>query len=244
MAEKMQMSGMTTRQKITILVFVIVIAIILWQIYDLFVASKSSTAAHVAANATKTSSTVSPTVPQPPPAPQPVRLAKPEPMSQRDIELMKMQQETQAKYLEALNELQMLRVSRQIAETNQAIAAAKLQTVTSEKGIVDLLNPPTPPATPATYAKGLVVPTTGQAPAPTPQPVVAPEPQEINYTVISVSQLQYKWHAVLGYQGNLYNVMVGDVLPPDQSKVIAISRTGVILEKDNVKRKVSLVPII
>jgi hypothetical protein len=62
--------------------------------------------------------------------------------------------------------------------------------------------------------------------------------------VISVSQLQNRWGAVLGYQGNLYSVFSGDVLPPDGSKVISISKSGVILEKNGIRTLVSMVPVI
>src|SRR5688572_2740885 len=45
---------------------------------------------------------------------------------QVNADLLKMQRETQQKYIAALNELQMLRLQREIAETNQAITVSKL----------------------------------------------------------------------------------------------------------------------
>ena len=111
-----------------------------------------------------------------------------------------------------------------------------------KKGIVDLLTPPAPKET---YAQGMmrargVEATPGQAQAPAP---VLPV-KEVTYTVVSVSQLQYRWNAVLGYEGSLYSVHVGDILPADGSKVISISKSGVILEKEGKRKKVSMVPVI
>ena len=149
-------------------------------------------------------------------------------MSAQELELVRLQQETQAKYVAALNELQMLKIAREIAQTNQAIAAARLATVTAEKNTLLLLSPP-PPA----YAQGLVTPVSG-----------TPSMSSPGYTVVSVSQLQNRWNAVLGYQDKLYSVSIGDVLPSDGSTVVSISRSGVVLEKDGAKRKISMVPII
>lgn len=259
-------TNMPTRQKVTIGVFVVVILIVLWEVMGLFGGGtpstppiRTSTAPGGAMTAggpggTMGGAPVSPMQQQP----QGAQLIKQEPMTQREMELMKLQQETQAKYLAALNELQLLKVSKDIAETNQAIAKAKLATIAAEKNIVSLLSPPIPQVTPAGYAASLVNPTSGAAaPAqpPVEQPAQAPTPQATtttttttqqapSYTVVSVSQLQYRWSAVLGYQGNLYNVSIGDVLPADGSKVVSIDKSGVWLEKNNTKKKISLIPII
>lgn len=244
-------SGMNPRQKITVGVFLVVLIIIIWQVWGLFSGGGSS--APAVAPAKPGAMAGAPGTPGAMNArpqmqtPQPVQLAqKPEPLSPREIELMKVQQETQAKYVAALNELQMLKISRDIAETNQAIVAAKLATVTAQKGIVDLLTPkpvPAPPP-PASYGAALANPT-GQLPTPPASLTPPPAPEvEVSYTVVSVSLLQYKWSAVVGNAGNLYNVSVGDFLPPDRSKVVSISKAGVVLEKNGVRKKISLVPII
>lgn len=234
-SDKTQFASLTTRQKVTAGIFVVVVIIILWQLIGLFRGSKSQTPPVTGAKGGVQMQ------PMQPSAPQPAELPKPKVMSKEEMQLVQLQQETQAKYLAALNELQMLKVSREIAETTQAIMAAKLATVTAQKNIVNLLAPSTPIA-PGSYAKGLVYPatpgaTSQQAPAQPVQPGVT-------YTVISVSQLQYRWGAVLGYQGSLYNVSVGDVLPADGSKVIGIDKSGVTLEKNGEKKKISLVPVI
>jgi type IV pilus biogenesis protein PilP len=251
-SDKSQLSSLTTRQKVMGAVLAVVVVIIIWQIYGLFGGGSSTTVTpapaltHVGAQPGAPSATG----PRPPAMPQPAELIKAQPqMTQREMELSKLQQETQAKYIAALNELQVLRVSRDIAETTQAIMTAKLATVTAEKNIVNLLAPPQQLA-PADYARGLVTPTPGGVtqniggrPA-TPTTAPAAAPRESTYTAISVSQLQYRWSAVLGYQGNLYNVHIGDVLPADGSKVISIDKSGVVLEKNGERKKISMVPII
>lgn len=229
---------MTTRQKLTAAVFVIILLIVVWQLYGLF---SSDTSAPIVPKTT-TAGTPGAPLKTGMQTPQPAQLsARTETLSPREMELIKLQQETQAKYVSALNELQMLKITRDIAETNQAIATAKLATITAEKGVVDLLTvKPTPPPPPTTYAP----PGVNQVGQPTkPLPVEEAE-TDVAYSVISVSLLQFKWNAVLGYQGNLYSVAVGDVLPPDRSKVVAISKSGVVLERKGVRRRLSLVPII
>lgn len=229
---------MSTRQKITIGVFVFIILIIAWQIYGLFSGPKTTHVPKAPPKGTQTAMT--PGMGTQGSVPQPAQFVKQQPvtMTPEYIEMQKLQQQTEAKYVAALNELQMLRIERDIAETNKGIMTAKLDTVTAEKHIVDLLRPP--PPTTASYAKTLV---TGEAQLTPPAAIPAPT-AEAAYTVISVSQLKNRWSAVLGYQGSLYNVAVGDILPPDGSVVLTINRSGVLLEKGGVKRKISLVPII
>jgi len=243
-AKAQALANMTTRQKVMGGVVVLIVLIILWQLSSMFKGGGKKTARPII----ETNSTammgasgpgaVAPGAPMQPQqiTPKPAELKQAQPMTDREAELMKLQQETQAKYLDALNQLQILKVTRDIAQTNKDISTAKLATVVSEKKIVDLLTPPAPPATPETYAKNLVNPTSTGA-------IVTPE-QEVNYSVISVSELQYRWGAVLGYKGNLYNVHVGDILPPDGSTVFSINKDGVTLLKDGVKKKISLISII
>ena len=235
------LSKLTSRKKIIGIIFVVVILIILWEGIGMFTGRKSSFTQPVAVRPTTAMNAgiplggrqAQPMTPRPAPLPKPQTAAT----SPQEIALQQIQQETEKNYVTAINQLQMLRIQKDIAETNKAIMAAKLDTVTSEKKVVDLLAPPAPP--PTSYAQGLLNPQAGGP------PVIGPPPQaEANYAVISVSQLQHKWGAVLGYQGNLYSVSVGDVLPADRSIVLHIDKSGVILEKNGVKKKFSLVPII
>lgn len=231
------LANMNTRQKITAILVVVVILIVLWQLISMFRGSKSP-AKSVPKQATPMSA--APTGGSPPVAaampsqmiPKPADIPPLQPISEREAELIKLQQETQAKYLQALNELQMLKVAKDIAVTSKDISSAKLAKVVAEKKIIDLLAPPPPPA-PSSSTQALI------------KPVVSSVlDQEPKYTVISVSQLQYRWGAVMGSKGVLFNVHVGDVLPPDGSSVVSITRDGVTLEKDGVRRKVSLIPSI
>lgn len=235
-SDKLQaLSSMTTRQKVTAGIIAVIVLILIWQVKGLFSgggAPAKSTAAKTTAGAAQGTMAMAPGGGSPAVmTPKPADIPQAQPMTEREAEIMKLQQETQAKYLEALNELQMLKLSRDIALTNKDISTAKLARVVSEKKIVDLLTPPAPPSSSESMTKNI-------------QPISTLGDQEVKYSVVSVSQLQYRWSAVLGYKGNLYNVKVGDILPPDGSTVESIGRDGVMLNKEGVKKKVSLVPTI
>ena len=227
--------GGSSRQKIIAGVVLVVFAFLAWQIYGMFAGGSSTSAPAGSAG------TAMPTMPSPQPAQLP-QVAK-APLTEREQALMALQQETQAKYLAALNELQMLKVEKDIAETNKAIVTAKLDTVTAQKNMVELLQPPKPEVAPATYSQNLVNPTGANAGV-TPGVPTANAPVD-NYSVISVSHLQGRWNAVMGYQGKLMNVFVGDVLPADGSVVTNIDKSGVTLKlKDGATKKISMVSII
>jgi type IV pilus biogenesis protein PilP len=230
MADKDQGSDNKSRQKIMIGVTVVVVAFVGWQVMGMFGGKAQEEEQAKVAAAT------------PPPAPMPTPKAaelpkQPAPLTQREVELMQLQQETEAKYPAAINELQMLKIQRDIAETNKAIVSAKLDTVSAQKNIVAILAPEQP----TNYSQRLTNPVTGE---PTGAGVPTQDILQVAYTVISVSEIQSRWSAVLGAQGKLYNIHVGDILPPDNSKVISIDRYGVVLEKEGVKKTISLVPII
>lgn len=252
------LSTMTTKQKAMAGVFVLITIIVLWQVVGIFGGGGSAPAPQPVTTSANTMNSAPPSAngnvpgmpqqPRPPmpgsSTPQQAQLIKQTPeMTQREQELIRAQQETQARYIATLNELTNLKMSVQVAETNAALMKAKLATIVSQKSIVDLLTKQAAPVNPGTYAQGLVNPAQAGGAVTPPQSQVSSEP-EANYTVISVSQLQYKWAAVLGLSGSLYNVMAGDVLPADGSIVIAIDKSGVILEKNGARKKVSLVPII
>jgi len=189
---------------------------------------------------------------------QPAANAMPVPVKAsipQDVSLLSKQKEDQEKYIDSVNRLQMLKLEKDIAETNQAISAANLATKTAEKNINELfVKPAPPPVTTADYAAKLGGPATTPTPAiVTPPPeapglppggLAPPEQPEIPYVVISVTMIAHKWSAVMGYQGKLYHVSVGDVLPVDGSRVLAINKSGVIIQKDSKRRKVSLVSAI
>lgn len=265
-----KLTAMTTRKKIILILLIAIILVIIWQIATLFRASgkegESSATIHstassksVTTTATSTPRDQSPTTPHPVAqansgaalnrsqiAAQPASMAGQSPtppqFSARELELMRIQQETQARYIQAQNELQLLKIQRDIAEANKAIATARLDAVTAEKQIVNLL---APSALPTGLIQNTAVSPTAAAAPEVPSAVPGPSsPEAAAYTVVSVSRLQGRWSAVLSYHGSLYNVYEGDVLSTDGSVVVSIRREGIILRKDGVRKKVSLVPIV
>lgn len=249
-------TAISTRTKVTAAVFVVIVIFLLYEVFQIFKGGGDGSAPVAPAATSKMSGTNNPMnaqAPSGPPPPQAATLTPATTPTARDAELMRLQQATESKYLSAVNDLQMLKVEKDIAETNKAIMSARYDTITAEKNIVNLLKPPPTPTT-ASYAPSLVTPGTEGTPT---TPTVTPPPTvtatmtttttqtEIeNYQVISVSLLNNRWGAVLGLQGNLFSVQTGDVLPADRSKVVSIDKTGVILENGGKRKKFSLVPII
>jgi type IV pilus biogenesis protein PilP len=255
-----QLKGMlgTNKQKITAIAVVIMVIIVIWQVIGLFGGSSEPTITP-AANTQKPMSAAAPGAAPAPGTPNqaaPMAAAVPSGDQQlapvaaltihKDSDLLKQQQEEQKAYLDNLNRLQLLKVQREIAETNQAISTAKLATATADKSMSDLLTSPTPPPVPAgAYASKLGgapgeppsgAPTEGSQTTSTTTTVKVVEPQ---YTVISVSMQFAKWTAVLGISGKLFNISVGDSLP-DGTVVTSINKSGVTLEKDGQKKKISV----
>lgn len=252
------MAGMTTKQKVTGIAFLVVVVIIIWQVKGLF--SSSTPPAPVVKPAT-TMNTATPGSPAPtgmpgapnmpsPMPPQPLEQARlPEPPTNLDASVLENQKKAEQKYIEQLNQLQMLKVQRDIAETNQAIATAKLATITAEKNVSDILTKPMVQQFPqGAYGPGMVNPVAPGTPivrstttTTTPAPVEAPPPVEPQFAVVSVSMQQGRWSAVLGYQGKLYNVSIGDVVPVDGSVVVSINRNGVVLSKQGTRKRINIV---
>lgn len=272
-------SRLDTRQKVIGGVFVVIVLIILWQVMGLFGGGTTTPATPTPApqakqgtpgTMTKTPpvATANPTAVTPPAVqaqPQPVQTA---PLTV-DNTLLETEKKSQQKYIDTLNQLQLLKIQRDIAETNQAIAVAKLATVTAENAVSNLLTKPAAPIIPpSAYSNMLVnptqqgtlstqfppgkqsLPTRGEETAPTTtttgKPTEAPSnpppsPPEAQYSVISVSMQMGQWKAVIGFQGKLYSVSVGDVLPADKSVIVSINRDAVILEKDGKKKKISII---
>lgn len=80
------------------------------------------------------------------------------PMSERERQLLSLQQATQAKYIESTNQLSLLKLMLEIEKTNEGISAAKLAIIKNQKELVDLLAPPEKKeatASTANYARGL-----------------------------------------------------------------------------------------
>lgn len=256
-------SGMPTKQKLIIAAVIIIMLVIIWQVVELMGIGGSTTPPPVMKQpANQAAKSVGAT-----PAQAGVRTAFPannQAMQQAELKqaqvasdtrFVQLQQESEQRYLSKINDLEDLKIQRAIAETNQAIATAKLATVTAEKSISDLLTKPVVPEVPAgIYANKLTSPTNipenmtslpggGQLPPGISNSLVS-SPSSAEYTVISVSMQLGKWSAVVGYQGKLYNVVVGDVLPADNSVVVRINKNGVVLRKGGKSRKVSIMSAI
>jgi hypothetical protein len=164
-------------------------------------------------------------------------------MTQREMELMQMQQETQARYLAALDQLQMLRVEKDIADANKDIMKSKADMVTAQRKIVAMLTPPAPPTAPAPVidqtGSGNKAGTKGSG-----QQVSSQSTNADDYRVVSVTNLHGRWTAVVNTAGKLVSASIGDKLEADDSVIIAIDRSGITLEKDGTKRKIAMVSVI
>lgn len=206
---------MRIRHKLITSVLVLIAALLPWQVFALFGSSSASTPAAASSSTPKPS-----TIPKPATLPPQDQMAT----TPLEAELMKAQQELQTKYVAALNELQMLKITRDIANASNDIITAKLNAVTTEKKIVDLLAPPPPP---------MMGPGAAGGPSPS-------QPQ-LDYSVVSISQLQNKWGAVLALGTTLYAVHAGDTLP-DRSKVVSIERSRVVLDRYGEHVTYTLIP--
>lgn len=258
---KNMISGSSTKQKVVTIATVIVFIIIIWQVIGLFsnktpatspvAAIKPAPTKQMSSTAPGTMASTTPGTSQMNPAVVGTNAPTQMPTvpiistSKETSSLLKDQETEQKNYLDSLNQLQMLKVKREIAETNQAISSARLATATADKSMSDLLTAPAAPA----VNPGFTTTTTnidssqatGSPPPPFEEPAKpAPVVVEAAYTVISVSMQFQRWTAVLGLDGKLYSVGVGDTLV-DGSSVVSISRGGVVLEKGNKRRKISLV---
>lgn len=247
-------SKFSNRQKVIAGAVVIVLLIIIWQIMGLFGGESKTTTEMKPAQPKAQMSNAAPSAATPAPGVSPQSNAQPaqQPMQPVKANLppdaqtqafMNQQPDQQKQYVDSINQLQMLRLQKDIDETKQSIAAAKLATATAEKNISDLFTKPSAPQpapmSSADYAKMLG----GNATNAEGQPIIIKQPEEpvIQYVVISVSMRLGHWTAVLGYQNKLYGVSVGDILPVDGSEVVAIGKDGVVLKKNEKKRRVSIV---
>lgn len=254
-------AGMPTKQKVMAAVTIVILIVVVWMIVGMLKGNKAPEVTSPPPQMARSMNAASPqnnamgqpanlngasggtSMQQQAPAPAVVQANV---MTvNKNADLMKEQQQTQKDYLDKLNELQLLKVQREISETNQAIAAARLATVTADKNMTDLLTKPTVPAAPevptSVYANGLAMPIPSGANINNPKAPPAPVAPAVSYVVISVSMQLGTWHAVIGESGKLYNVGLGDVLPPDGSVVTSITSRGVVIEKGDKKQIINLI---
>ncbi len=228
MTDTPDFSSLPLKQKAIAFLFLMLAIFAVWEIIGLF---RGKNAAAAAAPASKPISQLQAQAVQPAAAKAPViRNTQSAPLKAQPVAestppttiVLTQQEQVQSKYVSALNELQMLKIQKEIAETSQAIVAAKLATTTAEKSITNLLsenegskNPP-------------------------PQPVASPMEAGGGYSVQSVSMEQQQWHAVVRFKDRLYNVTAGDMLPPDRSIVKSIDQRGVTLDTGGMEQRVPL----
>jgi type IV pilus biogenesis protein PilP len=251
------LAGMPTKQKVMAGVVGVIMIVIIWQVFQMFGGGASAPPENTPQTANMTAAQPGNMAAGAPggapgaaaPAAAPVQPAVKD-SNVPSSEFLEAQKETQAKYVSALNDLQMMRLEKEksdidqsIAASKQAIATANLAKLKAETEMRDIITKPVVNMPASGYAGQLEggaqagsIP--GAPPTQISQAVVA-EPQ---YVVISVSMQFNKWTAVLGSQGKLFNVSVGDVLPDDGSMVMQISKNGVVLKtKNGGRKKVSLV---
>jgi hypothetical protein len=240
------------KQKITIAAVVLVLGVVAWQGLKLFGGDSGSAPLSPVATAPARSMTAG----QPASAsggavaPQAAAeaLAPKQVPVQVNAEILKVQLDTQAKYIAALNELEMLKVQKEIADTKEAITSATLATATAEKSITDLLTvQQLPNAVANAYSPSPVGVSEGGSSGTTNIPVapkpVAPPPAQSPFTLMSVSFKAERWSAVLTAQSKFYNVTVGQVLPLDSSVVTEIDRNGVtVMLKDKQTKRITMIP--
>lgn len=235
-----------TKQKATIGIIVVVLLILVWQVMGLFRGGSSKaptiTPAQSGTPASNPSSGISASASGPA-----ATMAQPQSQIsqislQHDVEFIKMQQEIQKKYLDFINQLQLLRLQKEIAEANQAITTSNLATATAEKNIADLVTQSASTSAPATTSATLAANLPPAPPSSEDEAAAAKAAQakaDDHYAVVSVAMQFDKWTAIVTYKGKLYSVNVNDILP-DGSKVLKISNDGVLIEKDSKQTMISL----
>lgn len=267
--EKEPKASKSSKQKIILGIIVLIVLGVAWQMLGLKGGSESTITPSPTAPGAKPMTGASPSggmaanTPgmQGQTAAQTQELATPKASSiPVNMELLKLQQQTQADYLASINKLQMLKIQREIDETKTAIANAELNRMTAEKNIADLITSKEgmggggemgpigaggSPTGPTGGFNPLGMPQTTTTTTTTPATVGIPAnrmPKEAPLTTYSLMSVAYqgnRWNAVIG-EGKIYKtVTVGDTLD-DGSVVTSINRQEVILKRDNKPRTLTL----
>jgi hypothetical protein len=183
-------------------------------------------------------------------APAASKGTQPPQLSEREMQLMQMQQATEEKYIAALEQLQLLLVqkdiavaSKDIANANKDVMKAKKDSIAAQKGILDMLAGPKV-TNPSLDGAQQLSDKSGK-PSATSAGGVSTVASGTDYSVVSVVYTRNRWVAVLSASsGKLYSVSVGDTLADDGSTVTAISRAGVTLDKSGATRKIAMASVI
>lgn len=208
------LSMLNHRQKYIAIALTLVLLIICWQIYQMFTSENQSPPIKIAQ--------------APTPKPEQVQqINEPAIIATAEKTLTAEEQATRQQYLDAVNQLQMLRIKANIAETTKKITADKLETATNEKKIEDLnsssiISSSSSMSALSSFPKADV-----------PPPII----KVIKYRVASVTETKGKWSAIISSHGTLYNVRIGDTLPDDGAKIVAIFKNGVTIEKAGARKR-------
>lgn len=129
-------------------------------------------------------------------------------------------------YFKMLNELQDLKFKLQLYNAQQALYAAETAALKMKQDL-DLLK---------NQQSGDVALKSKNNPV-NPTVLAAKDNNYIANTVVygikSITLEHNKWHAVLTYQNQYYDVVIGDILAVDNSEVVSISAKGVTLQNDS-----------
>ncbi len=251
------LSDMTPKKKATLGAIIVFSLLIIWQLIGLLGGGGGNEAAVPAVAKSAAPVKMTPGIPNSmgasatsPPSVVVASSADVKKLLAADERTQKIQKASEDKYMQSLNDLEGLKIQREIAEMNQAIASAKLATATAERNMMDLSLKSMPvPVSAAAYANGLVAPTAQGEVVATPSGV---DSTAINtgksssvhatndYTVISIFMQGDRWTAVLGYQGKLFNVSVGERLPTDGSIVTAINENAVTLQQNGRTKEITM----
>jgi hypothetical protein len=229
---------METKKIVTIVAVIAVVGVIAWQAKSMF---GDDTAAQEEA-AKSAAPAIHPDTPKQAaliPPPPPASAAKP--LTPAEIEANRLQQEAQVKYLAALDDLQMLKVEKDIAETNKDIMKAKEDMITSQHKIVDMLAPKAQPSPVSTLDNSGRPGISGAGPG-TGQPGMGPN--NVEYSVVSVTNLRGRWTAIINTGSKLVSVTAGDVMSDNNVTILSIDRSGVLIEKDGNKKKIVMPSVI
>lgn len=232
---------METKKIVTIALVIIIGGVVIWQAVDLF----SGPGEVEAVAQTKT-------IPNPD-IPKPASLmasdtSKTAPMTEQEIKMMQAQKINDQKYLDQINQLKFLQIELSIAGANKEITKAREDTIASQVKMNEMLKSAQPKT--ASYTDsltglpGAAPADTNAAPPTSSSPGTTASSTTEDYTVVSVTNLQGRWMAVVGLNGKLYNVAVGDTVGSDGATVISIDKSGVTLEKKDKKTKVNMNSVI
>jgi hypothetical protein len=208
--EKQTKDAGSQKQKIMIVAIIVVVLFVAWQVLGLRGGGNNNAAITPSSpsapnamgpkpmTAANGSSQMAPGISTPPPAPAPTPTAPQQvTLPAASTELGNSQSQAQTEYVNALNRLQLLKVKREIDETETAIATAELNRMTAEKSIADMILAKQQAAAAAQEVAPVPPPSTVAPTNAPPPPIMQPRQPEVAYTLQSVSYEGSKWSAVI-----------------------------------------------